>query len=132
MQSIFTPLERAVLSAICEMDPEDRSALEAQLSTATFRSRENTGAGFYTRFSVDHESSAAIRGVQLKYGPPANIDGLNHGMGFILWLKDGYTDCLEGYSFDQSTTPINLETVGFDLGSNPRQSIPETDHPKSP
>jgi hypothetical protein len=133
MQSIFTPLERAVLNAICEMHPEDRSALEAQLSTATFRSRENTGAGFYTHFNVDHKSSAAIRGVQLKHGPTqAKIDGLNHGMGFILWLKEGYGDCLEGYSFDQSTTPINLETVGFDLGSNPRQSVPEADHPKSP
>lgn len=132
MESIFTSLERAVLSAICEMHPEDRAALEAQLSTATFRSRENTGAGSYTRFSVDHESSAAIRGVQLKYGPPAKIDGLNHGMGFILWLKGGYADCLEGYSFDQRTSAINLETVGFELSPNPPRSVPKSGHPKSP
>ena len=39
----FTTLERAVLAAICEVYSEDRAALEAQLSTATLLSRENTG-----------------------------------------------------------------------------------------
>jgi len=50
--SDFTPLEQAVLRAICEMHPVDQAALEGQLSTAMILSRENTGAGFYTRFSV--------------------------------------------------------------------------------
>jgi len=50
--SDFTPLEQAVLRAICEMHPVDQVALEGQLSTAMILSRENTGAGFYTRFSV--------------------------------------------------------------------------------
>ena len=69
-QAVFTPLELAVLEAICRAPPVDRTALEAQLSTAAFRSRENAGGGFYTRFGVDQDSSTQISGVQLKNGPP--------------------------------------------------------------
>ena len=111
----FTALERAVLRAICEMHSADQTALEAQLSTANVLSRENTGAGFFTRFVVDHDSGAAVGGARLKDGPGARIEGLDHGMGFILWLKEGYADCLEGYSFADSTTGIDLERVGFEI-----------------
>jgi hypothetical protein len=114
MGSCFTPLERAVLTHICDMYSSDRAALEGQLSTATLLSRQNTGAGFYTRFVVEQSSSAAIAGERSRAGPETKIDGLHHGMGFILWLEEGYADCLEGYSYDDSTTDIVLETVGFE------------------
>jgi hypothetical protein len=113
--SNFTPLERAVLGAICENHPTDRAALEAQLSTATVLSRENTGAGFYTYFAVERASSAAIGGERLRNGPAARVDGLVQGMGFILWLQEGYADCLEGYSYDESTTGIAFERAGFEI-----------------
>jgi hypothetical protein len=113
--SDFTTLERAILSAICEKHLEDRAALETQLSTATLRSRENTGAGFYTYFSVQRDSTAAIGGKRLRDGPVARIDGLKHGMGFILWLEEGYASCLEGYSYEENTSDIELDDVGFDI-----------------
>jgi hypothetical protein len=115
MGSLFTLLERAVLTAICEMHSADRAVLEAQLSTATFLSRENTGAGFYTRFVVERATSAALAGERSRAGPEIKIDGLRHGMGFILWLKEGYADCLEGYSYAEPTTSIVLEAVGFEI-----------------
>jgi hypothetical protein len=113
--SDFTPLEQAVLRGICEMHPVDQAALEGQLSTAMILSRENTGAGFFTRFAVDHTSSGAIGGMRLRDGPTTKIDGLEHGMGFILWLKEGYADCLEGYAYAESTTGIVLETAVFEI-----------------
>jgi hypothetical protein len=113
--SFFTPLEAGVLNAIFEMNETDRILLEAQLSTATFVGRENTGAGFFTNFTVDRKSSAAIGGRRLRDGPAAKIAGLDHGMGFILWLKDGYADCLEGYCYGGSTSQIDLEKVGFEI-----------------
>ena len=111
----FTALERAVLRAICDAHPMDRAALEVQLSTATVLNRENTGAGFYTRFSVKRASDTAIEGERLRRGPAAKIDGLEHGMGFILWLAEGYADCLEGYSYEESTSGIALEQVCFEI-----------------
>ncbi len=97
------------------MYSSDQAALEAQLSTATLLSRENTGAGFYTRFAVERASIAALTGERLRAGPETKIDGLRHGMGFILWLKEGYADCLEGYSYAESTTGIILGAVGFEI-----------------
>jgi hypothetical protein len=44
--SDFTPLEHAVLRAICEMHPVDQAALEGQLSTAMILSRKNTALVF--------------------------------------------------------------------------------------
>jgi len=113
--SDFTPLEQAVLRAICEMHPMDRAVLEGQLSTAMILSRENTGAGFYTRFSIERRSGTAIEGERLRHGPVARIDGLEHGMGFILWINEGYADCLEGYCYEESTTSLALEQAGFEI-----------------
>jgi hypothetical protein len=93
----------------------DRTALEAQLATAAVISRENTGAGFYTRFLVEAVPATAIGGKRLREGPTATIGGLQHGMGFILWLNKGYADCLEGYSYQESTVEIVLELAEFEI-----------------
>jgi hypothetical protein len=53
--------------------------------------------------------------MRLRDGPATKIDGLERGMGFILWLKEGYADCLEGYSYAESTTAIILEETGFEI-----------------
>lgn len=113
--SHFTHLEQAVLRAICEAHPADQAALEGQLSTAIILSRENTGAGFYTRLVVERSSTKPIGGERLRHGPAVRIDGLEHGMGFILWLKEGYADCLEGYCYGESTDMLALERVGFEI-----------------
>jgi hypothetical protein len=57
----------------------------------------------------------AIGGERLRRGPGARIDGLVDGMGFILWFKEGYADCLEGYCYEESTTMIALERVAFEM-----------------
>jgi hypothetical protein len=114
-ESCFTILESSVLRAICEKESveRDRTALEGQLSAAVLVSRKNTGAGFYTSFTVDRGSTVPVGGERLRNGPAMRIDGLRHGMGFILWLKDGYAELLEGYSYEESTSEIDFERAGF-------------------
>jgi hypothetical protein len=113
-----TPLELAVIEAICEKHPDDRSSIEAQLASTKVISRENTGAGFYTDFEVQRSSIipiASARSKDLRYGPQAKIESINHGMGFILWLSDGYLDCLEGYTYDDDTTALDLINLRFEI-----------------
>jgi hypothetical protein len=126
-KSIFTPLEEAVLAVVCRAYPKDGAALDAQLSTATFVSRENTGCGFFTHFTVDRNSSAPIGGERLRNGPTAKVDGLKYGMGFILWLAQGYADCLEGYAYgDDSTTDMVFEEVNFEIAAQePARALPD-------
>jgi hypothetical protein len=111
----FTPLERAVFRAIWTEHLTDRASLENQLATATFLSRTNTGVGFYTDFSVERIPSAILRGERMRHSPNARIDGLVRGMGFILWLNEGYANCLEGYTYDESTAEIALDRTGFTI-----------------
>jgi len=115
INSNFAPLEKAVLRAICESHSDDRPVLESQLSTAVVLSRENSGAGFYTEFAVERASLPSIGGERLRTGPAARVDGLKQGMGFILWLKEGYAHNLEGYSYGESTTGIEFEQTGFEI-----------------
>jgi hypothetical protein len=114
----FTSLERAVLHAICEKHSVDRVALETQLSTASVIDRENTGIGFYTHIAVQRDSVVSVGGERLRNGPAVTVEGLKHGMGFILWLKEGFVDCLEGYCYDESTTGIDFDRVSFELAQS--------------
>ena len=116
----FTPLERAVLAAICEKYPSDRSALEAQLATARVRNRENTGHGFFTKVDVKKTPDTALPPPRLRDGPQlVSVHGLKHGMGFILWLTDGFASSLEGYAYADSTVELDLETAEFTLSTEP-------------
>ena len=116
-QAGLNALERAVVEALCGMHPEDDAALRSQLSNVVVRCRTNTGAGFCTRLDVGGSADAkAIHGgVRERNGPNASVAGLQHGMGFILWLDRGYASCLEGFSYDESTAGINFDAVGFQI-----------------
>jgi hypothetical protein len=121
----FTPLELRVLDAICEKYPADCSALQAQISAAALDRRENTGCGFFTYFVVDRSSSPPINGERLRDGPAARIEGVKHGFGFILWLDEGYANCLEGYNWGEgNTVGLNFETARFEIAAKPEDFPP--------
>jgi hypothetical protein len=116
IKSDFSELERAVLSAICEIHSADRAAIEAQLSTATLLGRENTGCGFFTYIETERRAVVAIVGERFRHGPQVKVNGLEHGLGFVLWLKEGFVSCLEGYSYGRECTEgIVSETAAFEI-----------------
>ena len=109
---VLSPLEQAVLDAIALQVPELADALAGQQGQVRVSARENTGAGFYTTLDVSHHSP--IRGVASPLGDVgATVVGLKHGMGFMLWLRDGHIHQLEGYSYEESTSGIDFERVTF-------------------
>ena len=109
---VLSSLEQAVLDAITLRVPEVADALAGQQGKARVTTRENTGAGFYTALDVSHRSP--IKGVASPLGDVgATVVGLQHGMGFLLWLRDGHIHHLEGYSYDESTSGIDFERVAF-------------------
>ena len=111
----LTPLEKAVLLEIVEqLDSPQKESLAQQVANASVISRENTGAGFYTNFDVQGGPYVALPDLKDRM-VEAQIEGLQHGMGFILWVKDGRLDFLEGYSYEEVTTPLTWEIVTFEL-----------------
>jgi hypothetical protein len=114
MAERFTDLETAALEDICRRIPAEESILIAQLVSANNIVRRNTGVGFFTDFKCA-DTNPRLESGRLRDGGYAQIAGLEHPMGFILWLEDGRADCLEGYTIDGDTTQIDLETVSFEI-----------------
>ena len=97
----LTEFERSVMEALLAGDHAVLQALRSQLDSCKVTSREETGHGFFTRIAVEGEGvrvaglSARIRDVG------AEIEGLEHGAGFVLVVVDGYLSCLEGFSYEE-------------------------------
>ena len=109
---VLSSLERAVLDVIALQVPEVAATLAGQQGKVRVTARENTGAGFYTTLYVSHHS--AIQGVASPLGDVgATVVGLEHGMGFLLWFRDGRVHHLEGYSYGESTSGIDFARVAF-------------------
>jgi hypothetical protein len=110
---ILSPLEQAVLDAIALQVPEVAKALAGQQGQVRVTARQNTGSGFYTTLDVSRGSP--IKGVASPLGDvDATVAGLQHGMGFILWLRDGHIHKLEGYSYED-TSGVDFERVEFGI-----------------
>lgn len=111
MLTALSSLERAVLDVIALQVPEVANALAGQWEKVHVTARENTGAGFYTKFDVPQGSPIERAAPLGDVG--ASVDGLEHGMGFLLWLQDGHIHQLEGYSYEENTSDIDFERVVF-------------------
>jgi hypothetical protein len=114
MASGLFAIERAAIEAIIRQHPLLASALTVQLQRVVVTARTNTGAGFYTDLCVPDDAPLAITGSPI--GEPfAHVEGLKHGMGFLLMVRDGKMECLEGYGFEEAVSPINFETTVFSM-----------------
>ena len=104
-------LEQAVLDKLLAGDHPVLATLRQQMSQARLVKRENTGVGFYYDFEVD--SSAPTVANDFHIGDVhAEIEGLAHGAGFVLFIRNGRISMLEGYTYDE---PWPDQIRGFSL-----------------
>lgn len=103
MSHDLTDLERSVIDKLLAGEHPVLEALRGQLRSCRVRSRELTGCGFFTELQVDRGLRVAPTSAEkLRIGDVnAKIGGLEHGAGFVLFVKDGYLDMLEGYSYEE-------------------------------
>ena len=95
-------LEKRVLEKLVEGNEPGLDSLRAQLRSCVVTAREMTGVGFLTSLHV--KGSAARLPLSQPFrlgGVAAEIEGLDHGAGFILFLENGLLETLEGFSFDE-------------------------------
>jgi|GEM_PF-1568681 len=112
----FTALETKAIDAICETVPEIAEPLQRLLATARLTERDNSGHGFFTSFEVDASLPAVTTGVPIM-GPEAEVQVGDDVllMGFLLWLENGYPNCLEGFQYC-TADGRELDLSGTDLG----------------
>ena len=103
MVSTLTPLEAAVLETLLRPNGDPFDALRQQLAHASVVKREFSGVGFFTHFSVPAGAHIRRDLSDCQFGSiGADIAGLRHGAGFLLFVRDGGVSFLEGFSYDEA------------------------------
>jgi hypothetical protein len=99
----LTSLERQVITTLLAPIHPVMDALRRQFDACTVASREFTGHGFVSTLVIaDGVEAAPVTRKQLSLGDvSATIDGLEHGAGFVLFVRDGLLDVLEGFAYDE-------------------------------
>jgi hypothetical protein len=110
----LNPLENAILQAIRAAKPEVAVALDEQLDAVIVTSRENTGAGFFTTMRPLN-TKTLISQTGAMGNIFAKIAGMRNPMTFVLFIKDGVIDTLEGASIDESTAAVDFSAVKFEM-----------------
>ncbi|MDX2000062.1 MAG: hypothetical protein SF066_20275 [Thermoanaerobaculia bacterium] len=106
-------LEHAVMEKLLAGDSHVLETLRRQARGAKVVRRENTGAGFYTWLEPSSDSPRTPDPGNFELSDvEAQIPGLTHGAGFVLFIRNGYLDNLEGFSYDE---PWPKEIVAFSL-----------------
>lgn len=109
----ISPLESAVLEKLLFGEDPTLSILRAQTRCAHVASRQFTGAGFYLVFGLPEDAPKVAGEPNFEIGDVhAKLEGLQHGAGFVLFIKNGRLDMLEGYSYDE---PWPTQTRGIEL-----------------
>jgi hypothetical protein len=83
-----------------------QAALRAQWSVATVKSRELSGAGFFTNFLIPAQAPNLGLCVNFEIG---DVNGEVSGVacGFLLFARDGSIDFLEGHVWGAERFPTN-------------------------
>ena len=100
---MLTALEQAVIDMLLDKPGEPFEAIRQQLSHATIAERRFTGVGFFTDFAIPHNAPVRRDLPDMTIGDVgAELPGLQHGVGFLLFIRSGVVSMLEGYTYDES------------------------------
>lgn len=102
-------LERDVLEEIFRNYPELSNMLKKQIAASSIE-REFTEVGFFLNFKVQDLNIIRLpNNISTTLGNiNASIEGLEYGAGFVLFLKEGVIDTLEGFSYGEKW-PVKVE-----------------------
>jgi hypothetical protein len=99
--STLNELEGLVLQRLLDGDDPVLQVLRQQLGSCSGFERELTGAGFFLRFKFGDDVQRVTPG-SFHFGEvSADIEGLQYGAGFVLFVKRGLLESLEGYSYEE-------------------------------
>ena len=98
----LTSLTTQVLEMLLNGDDEVLALLREQAKHGNVTSNKETGVGFYTEFVVPSEVERVSGRPTFSFG---DVNGtarnVKHGLGFVLFVKDGSLASLEGYTYDE-------------------------------
>lgn len=93
--------EKAVLDKLLAGDHPVLADLRIQAERGRVTSRDYTGVGFFCAFTIPPELRvSAIPDFHLG-DVNGTVEGLQHGAGFVLFVRNGRLSMLEGYTYEE-------------------------------
>lgn len=115
-----TRIEHDVMAMLLTGKHDILDILRKQFALCTIVNREFTGTGFYSTFSVPEITQRLPDKDSFCFGDvEADISGLKHGAGFVLWIREGVLDFLEGYTYDE-LWPKHIDAYTLQYDHTPR------------
>ena len=116
----LTALEERVIRMLLAGDNPILATLRSQAENLAVSSRELTGVGFFTRLVVRENAPSIGIERSFKLGDVnGTAENVRNGLGFLLFVEDGFLSALEGYTYDDRWSD---DVRGLDLdysgGSN--------------
>ena len=98
----YLPLEVAVITALLAGPDPVLAELRRQFGASTAGQREWTGVGFFLDIETPPDLSPVPLNKNLHLADVgADLEGVKHGVGFVLHVRDGLLDYLEGFTYDE-------------------------------
>jgi len=123
--SSFEEFEKRVIEKLLEGEDNVLKILRKQYEKATVKSRKFSGTGFYTEFEFPDGVVKLEPLKSFQFGDViGSMDGVNDGVGFVLFVKNGVIDFLEGYTYGNEKFPetvLNYQ-LSFDSGQKRNNS----------
>jgi len=118
-------LEHLIMMMLLDGDSEQMSCLRSQYVNASVKSRKTTGVGFFTLYELPGNARPLIDKPSFSYGDViAHLDGIFHGTGFVLHVREGLISMLEGYTYDEVwPSYIKVKSISYTDGTE-RRGIP--------
>ena len=103
---MLTPLEKAVIDTLLETGGEPFDTARQQLARASIIKREFTGVGFFTEFALAADAQVRRDLPDATLGNVgAELPSLQHGAGFLLFIRGGVVTMLEGFTYADDQWP---------------------------
>ena len=106
LPDFLTPLERSVLSVLITGAEFFEADLSSQIMLSRLDRRENNGYGFFTHF-IPSETAPILPWQDYRLHATGKVSG--QLCGFMLWIKAGRVDFLEGYPLGGDAWPDKEE-----------------------
>lgn len=99
----LTALERGVFELLLEGDHPNLDILRKQLEDCVVIEREMTGVGFFTTVKIADGHPPVRPDLEIIHldGVYVRTPQLADGAGFVLFIREGYLDFLEGYTYGE-------------------------------
>lgn len=102
------PIEHQAMQLLLAGDHPTLETLRQQFDRCSVANRKFTGVGFFTSFQVQGSEPRVEPARRMVIGDVcADVDGLDYGCGFLLFVKDGLISTLECHLWGDEALPDN-------------------------